>query len=48
MLEQLRHSRSAGWYVQRSFTITAEIVPALVGELRKADCFRTRQTLRVV
>lgn len=37
-LEQLGFSRSSGWHVQKSFTIPASMLPAVLLELRKADC----------
>lgn len=37
-LEQLAHSEGLGWYVQKSFCIPAEMLGALIPQLRKADC----------
>lgn len=42
-IDQMRHSNSAGWYVQCSFSIPVDVLPAILTELRKADCFRVRQ-----
>lgn len=42
-IEQMRHSKSAGWYVQRSFSVPVEVLPAILTELRKADCYRVRR-----
>ncbi len=38
LLEQMRHSRSAGWYVQKSFTIPECMLHSVLREMRKADC----------
>lgn len=37
-IEQLAHSRSAGWYIQKTLRVPAEALPALITELRKAQC----------
>ena len=41
-LEQLAYSAGLGWYVQKSLTIPAEMLPQLIPQLRKADCLRPR------
>ncbi len=42
VLEQLHHSISSGWYVQKSFIIPEVMLNAVVREMRKADCLVTR------
>lgn len=42
ILEQLRHSSSAGWYVQKSFSIPEMMLGAVLREMRKADCLAAR------
>jgi hypothetical protein len=42
-LEQLAHDAGLGWYVQKSFTIPADTLAALIPELRKADCLIPRR-----
>ncbi len=46
ILEQLRHSGSAGWYVQRSFPVPTEMLQIIVREMRKADCLTPRRTTK--
>ena len=43
-LEQIAHDAGLGWYVQKSFTIPAEIVTAVTTQLRKADCLMPRRS----
>ena len=45
-LEQLAHDPALGWYVQKSFTIPAELVTAIAAQLRKADCLMPRPRRR--
>lgn len=42
VLEQLRRSNSAGWYVQKSFPIPETMLQSVLREMRKADCMVTR------
>ena len=42
-LEQLAHDKGLGWYVQKSFTIPAEALAALLPQLRKAECLMPRR-----
>src|SRR5688572_26618099 len=41
-LEQLAYNNGLGWYVQKSFTIPAELLCAVATQLRKADCLMPR------
>ena len=41
-LEQLAYSAGLGWYTQKSFCIPADMLAALVPQLRKADCLIPR------
>jgi hypothetical protein len=43
ILEQMRHSLSAGWYVQKSFSVPAELLDGVILELRKAQCLSPRK-----
>src|SRR5688500_15162244 len=40
-LEQLAHDERLGWYVQKSFVVPGDVLPALLPQLRKADCLIT-------
>ena len=42
ILEQLSHSNSSGWYVQKSFSIPETMMSAVLREMRKADCLAHR------
>lgn len=48
-LEQLAHSDGLGWYVQKTFSIPADMLSTLIPELRKADCLipRTPKSMRL-
>jgi hypothetical protein len=41
-LEQVAFSRSAGWYVQKTFAIPAELLPSLLLDLQKANCLNAK------
>ena len=41
-LEHLAYNTDLGWYTQKSFCIAAEMLEALVPELRKASCMVPR------
>ena len=41
-LEHLAYDAGLGWYVQKSFVISGEMLAALVPQLRKADCLIPR------
>lgn len=45
-LEQLGHSRSSGWHIQKTFSIPCELLPAVLRELRKADCLTPQSQRR--
>jgi|SRR5687767_6871553 len=45
-LEQLAHNPGLGWYVQKSFTIPAEMLTVLIPQLRKVDCLMPRRDHR--
>lgn len=42
-LEQLAHDKGLGWYVQKSFTVPADLLSAVAAQLRKADCLMPRR-----
>lgn len=44
-LEQLAYDAGLGWYVQKSFTIPASALDALIPQLRKADCLIPRRRI---
>ena len=41
-LEQLAFDEGLGWYTQKSFCVSGELLPALLPQLRKADCLIPR------
>jgi hypothetical protein len=45
-LKQMAFSKTAGWYVQKSFCIPAELLPSVLVELRKANCLNPKYPLR--
>lgn len=43
-LQQLSYDPGAGWYVQKSFIVPAEMLSTLATQFRKADCLMSRPT----
>lgn len=41
-MEQLAYDDGLGWYTQKSFCIPGDMLPALLPQLRKADCLIPR------
>lgn len=44
-LQQLAHADGIGWYVQKSMVLPGEVLPALLPQLRKANCLIPQQEI---